>query len=342
MPLQGFKREVSHKLEKDRSWREGKPTAGLDTTSHLNTEDNLDTKSHLNYGVTSQKALPNPGQTSTIKNQGVKRKLSDETSNTASVEKEGKNQSILAQNNFESKKTELANLIFATDEPDPSDSNNYFLKPFTGFGSVKALNNQETPVISISDDEDESFFNNGVSKLRKDRKSSKVSPKPGPNTSKGSKWKPDSNQPNISSFFSPSVETIKISEKSVLAEGIDDVLNQSRSSNSRWAQMFKKRKERREQKRSGDAAETIVVPDTPEKNPDSAGESIDWDDDIFPPSDGEDEQKSIFSRRRPLFDRSNNELMVGKDAKHGVSKDGATDKSGENATSPTELTVSFS
>jgi len=97
-----------------------------------------------------------------------------------------------------------------------------------------------------------------------------------------------------------------VSEKSLLNSDTGSITNTTPSSNSRWVQMFKTRKDNRLANSSSKKREpkptldVKVVPDTPEKKDDA--ELFDWDDDFLPPSDNE--QDPGFAKRKPLFESS--------------------------------------
>ena len=102
-------------------------------------------------------------------------------------------------------------------------------------------------------------------------------------------------------------ETLNISEKNIFLGGVDNIGEELKPTYSKWAQMFRKRKEKRELKNNSKSSEpdATMIPDTPEKGT-VFEDTINWDDECFPPSDGENETRANFSSRKPLFPTSNN------------------------------------
>ena len=173
---------------------------------------------------------------------------------------------------FESRRTKVADLIF-DDSPDfcNDDSN------------VITENPNTESVIEVSDDETES----------KEIVYEPVKEIEVPQVTKDS------------SLRIPELEgTLDVSEKSIFLGGVDNMVDELKPSYSRWAQMFRKRKEKREMKKSSKNPEpdATIIPDTPEKGT-VFEDTINWDDECLPPSEGEDELN--FSSRKPLFPTSN-------------------------------------
>ena len=176
---------------------------------------------------------------------------------------------------FESRRTKVADLIF-DDSPDfcNDDSN------------VITENSNTESVIEVFDDETE----------RKEIIYEPVQEIEIPQVTKDS------------SLLIPELEeTLNVSEKSIFLGGVDNLVDEMKPTYSRWAQMFRKRKEEREMKKRSKNPEpdATIIPDTPEKGP-VFEDTINWDDECLPPSDGENELN--FSSRKPLFPTSNTRL----------------------------------
>jgi len=99
-------------------------------------------------------------------------------------------------------------------------------------------------------------------------------------------------------------EVVNLNEKSLLLADMEDIEEESKASDRRWVQMFKRRKERKKHMRDSKSpgkdgvTNTTVVPDTPEKCENDPMSLIDWDNEVLPPSDDETERKPWSQRKR--------------------------------------------